>query len=65
MIKSGVLCFTNYNYYSQCFKDSGQAGPKQILTDFKHDIEGKPSGPTLILLVSDRGPALKAMTVDL
>ena len=45
---------------SQCFKDSGLAGPKQIL--IKHDIEERPAGPTLILPVGDRGPALKALT---
>ena len=39
------------------------AGPKHILTDFKHDKEGKLAGPTLILPVGDRRPVLKALTV--
>ena len=47
---------------SHCLKDLGLDGPKLILTDFKHGIEGKPAGPTLILPVGDRGPALKALT---
>ena len=47
---------------SHCFKDLGLAGPKLILTDFKHDTEGKPASPTLILPIGDRGPGLKALT---
>ena len=47
-----------------CCSHLGLAGPKLILTDFKHVLEGKPASPTPILPVGDRGPALKALTVD-